>query len=91
LSDKRERVGSVVQHAKGDTDTLIGECILFAHIISGGATTSRMYGVRKHLVFKKQLGDSKFRKHAEIFWSGPYTQYNKITEAGEKAIVSLYN
>lgn len=157
LSDKLERVGCVVQHAKGDADTLIAmtavksaevvdtvlvgedtdllvllcyhaknllraiyfrpepklhsnscrvwdiqktrnilkettcENILFAHAISGCDTTSRLYGVGKHLVFKKLLSDSEFRKHAEIFLSGPDTPHDRIIEAGEKAIVSMYN
>jgi len=69
----------------------ISEYILFAHAISGCDTTSRMIGVGKHLAFKKLLGDSEFRKHAEIFRSGPYTEHDQIIEAGEKEIVSLYN
>jgi len=40
-----------------------------------------LYGVGKHLVLKELLGDSEFRKHAEIFLSGPCTQHDEITEA----------
>lgn len=64
--------------------------ILFIHAVLGCDTTSRLYGIGKGVSLKKYQTDGQFRQLATVFDDDSASK-EAIAEAGEKALVILYN
>ena len=64
--------------------------IMFAHAILGCDTTSHIFGLGKGIALNKIIKKQEFAKQAEVFVK-PIQNSEDIIEAGEKAIVSLYD
>ena len=64
--------------------------ILFIHAILGCDTTSRLYGIGKGMSLSKFKASGMFREQAKVFCSDSAPTHDVI-EAGEKAVVLLYN
>ena len=108
MSDKLERVGCVVQHAKGDTDTLIIIiAVKYADIPytvlvgeDAGMLVLLCYHAKnlpKAIYFRPEKSyiqkatEDGIQNTRHILKEITYTQHDEITEAGAKAIVSMYN
>ena len=70
-----------------DSDTC--RRLLFIHAFSGCDTTSRLYGIGKGVLLKKVITDTHFQKQADIFLAN--STHDEIEEAGEQALICLYN
>ena len=68
----------------------ICEHILFVHIILGCDTTSRLHGIGKGSSLKQFKESGIFREQADVFYAES-SSTDDVTEAGEKAMVILYN
>lgn len=64
--------------------------ILFMHAILGCDTTSSVYGIGKGVALKKFTISSDFREQAMVFDTHSASTTD-VVEAGEKALVCLYN
>ena len=64
--------------------------ILFIHAILGCDTTSRLHGIGKGTSLKKFCENHQFRDQAKVF-NNTSASKEKVIEAGEKALVCLYN
>ena len=64
--------------------------ILFIHAILGCDTTSRLYGIGKGTSLSKFKASGIFREQAKVFCSDSAPTHDVI-DAGEKALVLLYN
>ena len=64
--------------------------ILFAHAVLGCDTTPRVFGIGKKHAIIKLKGDQSFIKHAKVFLSENANR-SEVVEAGEHALVLLYN
>lgn len=78
----------------GKLETAIGTDIMrflpFVNAIAGCKTTSHFYGVGKGTALKKMLKNPDFQTIATTF-TDPKSTVSEINEAGERAIVMLYN
>uniref|UniRef100_UPI00358ECD2A uncharacterized protein n=1 Tax=Myxine glutinosa TaxID=7769 RepID=UPI00358ECD2A len=64
--------------------------ILFLHAVLGCDTTSRLHGIGKGASLKKFKESDIFREQAEVFYAHSAST-DDVAEAGEKAMVILYN
>lgn len=64
--------------------------LAFVNAIGGCKTTSVSFGIGKGTSFKKLLNEMEFQNAAMVF-SDPKSTVAQVTEAGNKAIVMLYN
>ncbi len=78
----------------GQIETIIGKQKMlhfpFVNAITGCKTTSTLFGVGKGSALKKLLKVPEFETIATIF-SDPTSKITEIVEAGNRAIVMLYN
>lgn len=78
----------------GKIETALGGSTMghlaFVNAISGCKTTSHLFGVGKAAVLKKLLNADEFQAIASVF-SNSNSTVSEITEAGNRAIVMLYN
>ena len=64
--------------------------IFFIHAILGCDTTSRLHGIGKGTSLKKFCESHHFRNQAKVF-NNTSASKKEVIEAGEKALVCLYN
>ena len=63
--------------------------ILLIHAILGCDFTSSVYGIGKAASLRKVINNGNFLKLAEVF--GKDSSQEEVIEAGEKALLCLYN
>ena len=64
--------------------------LLFMHALSGCDTTSRLYGIGKGTILKKLKSNVTLQQAALVFHN-PMSTHTQVQEAGEKALVAIYN
>ena len=64
--------------------------MLFLHAVLGCDTTSRLFGIGKGSILKKFKEKAKLQKAALIF-DNPHSTQAQIDQAGESALVLIYN
>ena len=64
--------------------------LLFAHVLLGCDTTSRVFGIRKPGGLKKLRSNAFFREQADVF-EGLHATPEDIRIAGENTLLCLYN
>ncbi|KAG1672652.1 hypothetical protein GQR58_015915 [Nymphon striatum] len=79
-----------IKLVKQDLGDAVCDGILFIHAILGSDTTSHVHGFGKEASLKKFTTSKQFQNQASIFYNETSTK-DDIIEAGEKALVLLYN
>ncbi|KAG1676659.1 hypothetical protein GQR58_014154 [Nymphon striatum] len=79
-----------IKLVKQDLGDAVCDGILFIHAILGSDTTSHVHGFGKGASLKKFTTSKQFQNQASIFYNETSTK-DDIIEAGEKALVLLYN
>ena len=64
--------------------------ILFSHALLGCDTTSRLFGIGKGSILKKIKQSSVLQNAAKVF-ENPHSTHAEVENAGEKALVMMYN
>ncbi|KAG1697371.1 hypothetical protein GQR58_005968 [Nymphon striatum] len=89
VNSKKNRTWNI-QLVKQDLGDAICDGILFIHAILSSDTTSHVHGFGKGASLKKFTTSKQFQNQASIFYNETSTK-DDIIEAGEKALVLLYN
>ncbi|KAG1671837.1 hypothetical protein GQR58_016250 [Nymphon striatum] len=89
VNSKKNRTWNI-KLVKQDLGDAICDGILFIHAILSSDTTSHVHGFGKGASLKKFTTSKQFQNQASIFYNETSTK-DDIIEAGEKALVLLYN
>ena len=79
-----------IKQVKVDLGSFICQHLLFMHALSGCDTTSRLYGIGKGTILKKLKSNVTLQQAALVFHN-PMSTHTQVQEAGEKALVAIYN
>jgi len=78
-----------IKTAKGKAGITYLIQVVFIHAIAGCDSISRLYGIGKAAPLSKIQCSEKFNRISEVFMK--YNAKENITDAGETALVLLYN
>ena len=81
---------SDIKHVQNDLGLFTCKHILFMHAVLGCDTTSRLFGIGKGAILKKIRVNAALKQAADVFDKVSATT-NVIEDAGEKALVAIYN
>ena len=82
-----------IKQVKVDLGSFICQHLLFLHALSGCDTTTvipRLYGIGKGTILKK-LKNNIILQQAALVFHNPMSTHTQVQEAGEKALVAIYN